>query len=98
MAKFDFTEIQNNEVKEKQYKNFIKESMVYLQQIKDVQDAYNDLVKDTCENLNNGLSKDNKMKTTTLSKIAKTLFNESLEEEREKLEELEDGLTLADKN
>lgn len=76
-------------------KNIVEEGVNTKGKIKDLQESLNDTVKMICQDLNDGIkNKEQKVKPSMIKKMINIKFKDSLEEEKDKLKEVETILDL----
>lgn len=76
-------------------KNIVEEGVNIKGKIKDLQESLNDTVKIICQDLNDGIkNKEQKVKPSMIKKMINIKFKDSLEEEKDKLKEVETILDL----
>ena len=76
-------------------KNIVEEGVTTKGKIKDLQESLNDTVKIICQDLNDGIkNKEQKVKPSMIKKMINIKFKDSLEDEKDKLKEVETILDL----
>ena len=76
-------------------KNIVEEGVNIKGKIKDLQESLNDTVTIICQDLNDGIkNKGQKVKPSMIKKMINIKFKDSLEEEKDKLKEVETILDL----
>lgn len=76
-------------------KNIVEEGVNTKGKIKDLQESLNDTIKMICQDLNNGIkNKEQKVKPSMIKKMINIKFKDSLEDEKDKLKEVETILDL----
>ncbi len=78
-------------------KNIVEEGVTTKGKIKDLQESLNDTVKMICQDLNDGIkNKEQKVKPSMIKKMINIKFKDSLEDEKDKLKEVETILDLVE--
>jgi len=75
-------------------KNVVEDTIECLNQIDDLNTHMNEVIKDACDNLNEGVDKEMRVKPTLIKKLAKTKIKEDLDNQKSAVNELEDALKV----
>lgn len=90
---FDIRNFNSDEINK--IKNIVEEGVTTKGKIKDLQESLNDTVKMICQDLNDGIkNKEQKVKPSMIKKMINIKFKDSLEDEKDKLKEVETILDL----
>lgn len=90
-----FEERNFNQDERNSIKVIIEDVIETMKSVNDLQDHMKEVVKNLCERLNENVEhSEQKIKPSVIMKMAKTKMKEDMEEQKEKLSEVEVGLEL----
>lgn len=89
-----FEERTFNKEEQEKIKVAVEDAMECLNQIADLTSHMNEMSKDVCDSLNDGVDKDLRIKPTLIKKLAKTKIKENLDNQKSAVNELEDALKI----
>ena len=75
-------------------KTAVEDTIECLNQINDLTTHMNEMAKDICDSLNDGVDKDLRIKPSLIKKLAKTKIKEDLEAQKSAVNEIEDALHI----